>query len=631
MSAQDESEMNPWYAAVVGPDGRKAFGSSSSVSGLWSGLGEASKYTTDESARLVLELLGRVASMYVRPNDWQQPYGPAMSFDDRRTAMHTDFTEMEIEILTACVAGIPHAPFRSRVYDVLALHSEGQDRVQLSLASIDALLESSILNDDWAQERDAWERALVIATRYREPAAVQLRNLEAALLGAIRPNDSGFLAVRAAEMLRRHRLGRDRATGIASTLDGISKKEKAKPDRARVYLEAAADWYEWSGDGESAQAERLLVVHSLIEEANSQEGAPSGAMRSSNLLELALRTLRGIPKAARERLGVSTLTGEIARRIRESGAASLGDMKAFPSESVDLTGVVEEARQRVTGREPLDALMAYATIYNFASFTREKESAEALLTAHPLQSLFTTVTFSHDGRKIFQSSGQGGTPVYGVDPATWKQMIQGYSFRLNLLTTGMLFPAFAQITNEHHFSIEDFAQLVAGAAIVPRSRIRQFATALYYGYDGDFSTALQLLTPQIENLVRFHLNNAGVSTTTISGDGIENEKGLSALMDASEVDTIFGADIAFEIRALFCGPVGPNLRNEVSHGLLDDNAANSGHALYAWWFALRLITTQFWSKLHDNEAAEAQEPARPTDDEWGSDGETSLDDTAAEG
>jgi hypothetical protein len=60
-------------------------------------------------------------------------------------------------------------------------------------------------------------------------------------------------------------------------------------------------------------------------------------------------------------------------------------------------------------------------------------------------------------------------------------------------------------------------------------------------------------------------------------------------MDLPEAEKVFGEDLNFEIKALFCDPFGPNLRNELAHGLLDDEAFQSVYAIYAWWFGLRLI------------------------------------------
>jgi hypothetical protein len=62
---------------------------------------------------------------------------------------------------------------------------------------------------------------------------------------------------------------------------------------------------------------------------------------------------------------------------------------------------------------------------------------------------------------------------------------------------------------------------------------------------------------------------------------------------------------------LFCGPLGPNIRNDTAHGLLSDTAAIGSAALYSWWFALKLVLMFFWNNIHDADAAAAREPARP--------------------
>jgi hypothetical protein len=58
--------------------------------------------------------------------------------------------------------------------------------------------------------------------------------------------------------------------------------------------------------------------------------------------------------------------------------------------------------------------------------------------------------------------------------------------------------------------------------------------------------------------------------------------------------TVVEADLAFEIRALFCDGFGPNLRSELAHGLLDHGALQSAESIYAWWLIFRLIYQQYW-------------------------------------
>ena len=74
-------------------------------------------------------------------------------------------------------------------------------------------------------------------------------------------------------------------------------------------------------------------------------------------------------------------------------------------------------------------------------------------------------------------------------------------------------------------------------------------------------------------------------------------------MELPDANRVLGDNLAFEIRALFCDAFGPNLRNSVAHGLLDDYESASIYSIYAWWFVFRLVNTSFWQ--HERSAASA--------------------------
>lgn len=125
---------------------------------------------------------------------------------------------------------------------------------------------------------------------------------------------------------------------------------------------------------------------------------------------------------------------------------------------------------------------------------------------------------------------------------------------------------------------------------------------------GDFGMAVHFLIPQLENIVRFHMKVAGLKTSNTDLEGIENENGLSTLLDVEGVDEVFGVDTVFEMKALFCSAFGPNLRNTFAHGLMDDNDFYSADAVYAWWFMLRWVAMVYWAQPTSNHEAAAEDP-----------------------
>ncbi len=179
-------------------------------------------------------------------------------------------------------------------------------------------------------------------------------------------------------------------------------------------------------------------------------------------------------------------------------------------------------------------------------------------------------------------------------------MVENYCIHIDLAVRGYIWPAQEVLLLEHRLQEIDFVNLAKQSPIVPVGRELLFGKALFAGYDRDFVTALHILVPQIEHMVRCHLKQAGVQTANIDGEGIEHEKGLSSLMDLPKAEEIFGEDLSFEIRALFCDPFGPNLRNELAHGLLDVGDGYFFHAIYAWWFGLKLVFNIFWHVTYGN-------------------------------
>lgn len=108
--------------------------------------------------------------------------------------------------------------------------------------------------------------------------------------------------------------------------------------------------------------------------------------------------------------------------------------------------------------------------------------------------------------------------------------------------------------------------------------------------------ASHLLAPQIEHLVRVLLKQEDEKTSTIN-NGVETECGLSTLLEKERAKEILGEDLHFELKALLADQLGPNLRNNISHGLLETGYGTSLAEIYLWWFCLRLmITSVGWKK-----------------------------------
>jgi hypothetical protein len=295
---------------------------------------------------------------------------------------------------------------------------------------------------------------------------------------------------------------------------------------------------------------------------------------------------------------------ELRVHLSDSGEKSLDEMGEITSEAIDVSQIVEHARNAVSGKSPVEALKAFANLHGGTRFASARKSALELLSKHPLQSFFSANVLSRDGRVIAKRPGMsfGSTPSDDDEVVIRAEMIRDHGMLIGIVVQADILPALEVLHQEQRLREADFVSISRQSPIVPLGREGLFGKALFMGYDNDFVSAIHLLVPQIEHMVRFHLKQAGVKTTNLDIEGIENENGLATLMELPEIVKVFGEDLSFDIRALFCDPFGPNLRNELAHGLLDDDACQSLYAVYAWWFGLRLVFNTWWNAVQKSSA-----------------------------
>lgn len=558
----------------------------------------------EDDVRYLADLLGVIACFMPNGDDWTNPYGSFDTFGDRRSPIPANFSGADIAVLAEVVELIPSLILRSRVFDVLAMAGDSGLRSDRHVAQLEALAEHGVTVEAMTHDPGQWARGLAVGRRFRKAASGQLEEIERQLIEVATTSSDGGLAVCAARMLRDYRLGRPHGAAIAAHLAELA--EGIESIAAQHTLEVAAEWYQRAGDPEAAEDAKYAIVQRLIAEADASE-----AFRACIHLEMGLKILRTLPRVARDRLGAADLPDELARRIRESGVAAIGQMEKFTTESDDLSEHVTELLAAIRSDDALESVRRFANIQSFASLSAARTDAEQREQRFPLAAVFGRRTLSSDGRTVYRSPADRHATIYGEKASIWEEMIQHYQLRINLLGGIVLPKAWRQMSTEHRLHIGDFENLSAGSSIVPSTHEEMFARGLHYGYSGDFGVAVHLLAPAIEALVRLHLVNAGERTSTISADGNETEIGLSALMQKDRVVDIFGEDVAFEIRALLCGPIGPNLRNEVGHGMIGDAVFSSSASVYLWWLTLKLVFMPYWNAWHDPEAADAREPADP--------------------
>ena len=593
-----------WKEVLAGSDREE-------YSFIWRAFYAAAKQAIDEDRQAhgkVLSLLAGACSMMLSPDSSNEPFKPSIVLDGQRSIIPDDLSETDVAFFAEIVETIDDPWLKARLADIVwFLQRPRPQSVKFALVAIDSYRTIPLDTDTWVRDGGkCWQRAINLARLLGAGAGERLAEMEASIIEAFTSvtREDGFLGIWLADLLKSNSPGRDHSTTIATKLESLAREFEGEGEfhEARAYFQASVHWFTESGDDEKSTEMTVAVAEGWGKEAIARVSSDQPShMVAASFYENAIQTYRTIPRSERATYRVDERIAELRRCLNESGERSLDEIGVISTPGQDISQIVKNARNAVKGKALDEALKAFVNLSRM-NVKELRESATELLHNSPLQALIPATVMSPDGRVIAKRPGMNlSTTSSGDDEEViYSKMVENYRIQVDLVVQGCIWPAQEVLLLEHRLRESDFVNLARNSPIVPIGRELLYGKALFAGYDRDFVTSLHILVPQIEHMVRYHLKQAGVQTTNIDSNGIESENGLSSLMDLPQTKEIFGEDLSFEIRALFCDPFGPNLRNNLAHGLLDDRACYSPDVIYAWWLGLKLVFNTFWNALSSN-------------------------------
>ena len=577
-------------------------------SSMWQQLSSRARKATEEGnlkSGKVLWLLADACSMMLKPNSLNEPFAPFNIMGGKHSAPPEYFKKEDIEFFSQIIPLVDDSKLCARISDIVWLLQKPRNP-QYALSAIDNYRRIEISTESWISDgRECWDRAIQLCLMLRTGAGERLKEIELKIIEALMESspEDGYLANWLSDLLSKHRLGAKVKKNIAGKLAALATYFEDCGDlhRAKDYLDAASEWYKKSEDAEQSAVMIVRNAECWVKEAIAMQTSDNPSnMVAASFYENAIHKYRTIPRALRDQHNVEERLRELREMMNEAGKKSLNEMGQITSGPIDISKLIENSVKAVKGKVLSEALLQFANVYRGAKADKIRSFSEEMIKDYPLQSLFSATHMSPDGRVIAKKPAadfKGGNK----ESIVWPEMVKHYSMELGLVVQGNIWPALEVIRQEHRLKEADFYSLVKRSPVVPPDRIRLITKAIFQGFDGDFVSALHLLIPQIENLVRYHLKQHGEKTTNIDINGIENENGFSKLMENPKVEDIFGKNLSFELKSLFCDPFGPNLRNELEHGLIGYEESQSIYSIYAWWLVFRLVFNTFWNANRSNQ------------------------------
>ena len=169
-----------------------------------------------------------------------------------------------------------------------------------------------------------------------------------------------------------------------------------------------------------------------------------------------------------------------------------------------------------------------------------------------------------------------------------------YRIGVELQTLTLLQPAYHYLKAHYHVPVEELVSLCELSTYVPAGHKKQVAMGLYYGWCGDFWTAVSLLSPQVEAIVRKRYRDVNQLTTTNLQQCLDYELSISKLIERDGASAVITDQMELlELRALFGSRAWSgycyNLRNDIQHGLLKDDDMDAPILMYTWWYIFRQV------------------------------------------
>ena len=110
---------------------------------------------------------------------------------------------------------------------------------------------------------------------------------------------------------------------------------------------------------------------------------------------------------------------------------------------------------------------------------------------------------------------------------------------------------------------------------------------------------LELLVPQIENSLRYVLQQNDVEVTTLNTQGVQERIRIGTILEHDVIIKIFGKDVVLDLQALLIERKYSNLRNEISHGFMSESSFFQPAVIYLWWLVIRLCLTPYYKGWQD--------------------------------
>lgn len=542
-----------------------------------------------------------------------QPFVPMWQDQGKRSLIPSDLTAADVEAVRALAKQAVDPSLRARLHDMLweltRDHIAGAEAAGCYVAAAEKL----DVPGSWTFAVTAFKRALYLASKFgREKTlfADAANRLTAAAKRAVTSADS-FHCYQLMQLMLRAGIGEPSELAVIASSIAASADATGDPRRAKAYWELEAQWQKRANNTAAEKKALLAAGEAAVTEAeNRAQGKGASFMAAASLLSEAIEELRQAGAAIQR-------VAQLRQRLNEWQSRSLAEFQTF-STSADISELIIRAREHVKGIDFQQAVLKLAFGQHLSDPKIIKEEVLKAAKEAPLTFLMGAAIVDDRGRTMARKESllhlKGEAAEQALEIEAFSHAAR---FHWPLRVDGFIEPARVQILNDHKPTFEDLLFIIRNNPFIPPSHGGIFLRGLHAGFHGDFLVATHLLTPQIENSLRYVLESQGVDVSNLMSDRTQPVKVLGAIFNMPETGQIFGEPLCFELRGCLIEKTGFDFRNRLAHGFVHDGECYSTAGVTVWWLLLRTCLMPFCQTLAEQQKAggaqqsEATPPAPP--------------------
>jgi len=323
---------------------------------------------------------------------------------------------------------------------------------------------------------------------------------------------------------------------------------------ARDFEERQALLWQMLGNEEETDNARVRVGE-LYEKEAELKGAGSNMLAAIFLQEAAQHYAN---------IGRSDKVEQLKIKVKQKwqAAAHGGEFKRMETTVKLPTKRINEYVQGIVGQGIGKALLAISLDLNLVpDIERCRKVANEQKQEFPLLGLIPRSTLRGD-RQIASTGTQEE-----IDEAN---ALAQYSIDLGL-TQVCLGKVFEIMRQDSGLTVDSLVSYMSASPFFDEDKLQMIRVGIERYFAADYVSAIHILVPHLEDILRRIIGKLGVSTTSLAPDGLTREKPLNEVLNTPQLKALLGDEVWFYFKYVLDHQLGENLRNDIAHGLLAKN------------------------------------------------------------